>query len=174
MDRNKQVFTVALTSMIGLLAGCHRGADGSLDPKGTFYPLDLALACDQSTPSPSRSEYPARDVANADGNVCVERNSGTDSLNISKIEILEDPALREPVYEVQFHVDRKDQGRMEKCMAKAMRSHRALTYIVHGSVVAQAFVMGPPENGVITMGGYDSVDEARVVAERFEEPLRHQ
>ena len=171
MDKHKQVFTVVLVCMIALLVGCHRGAGGSLELKGTFSPFDLALACDESTPFPLRSEYPARDGANADGNVCVERNSGANSLNISKIEICKDPAFREPVYEIQFHMDRNDQARMERSMTKAMQPHRTLVYVVRGAVVARAVVTGLPENGVVSMGGYESVAEAEVVAKRFEVPV---
>lgn len=80
--------------MIGLLAGCNRGADGSLDLKGTFYSLGLALVCDQSMPFPLRSEYPARDDVNAHGDVCVERNSGANSLSLTKINIHKDEAFQ--------------------------------------------------------------------------------
>ena len=170
LDKRKQAFTVALASMIWLLASCNRGGDGSRDLKGTFYPLDLALACDKSTPSPLRSEYPARDSVNAYGNVCVERNSVANSLNLSKIKIHRDEAFREPVYEIQLHVESKDLGRMEKGLIEAIRLHRTLVFVVHGSVVAQASLMDLPKDGVITMGGYSSVDDAKTAAARFEMP----
>lgn len=62
---------------------------------------------------------------------------------------------------------------MKKSMIKAIWSKRALAHVVHGAVVTQAFVMGLPEDGVISMGGYDSVGEAKAVAERFEVSLQH-
>jgi hypothetical protein len=172
VETRKLAFTVGLVSMILLLASCNRGADGSSDLKGTLYPLDLAVACDQSTPSPVRSEYPERDSANAYGSVCVERNSVANSLSLSKIEIHRDEAFREPVYEIQIQVDQKDQRRMEEGMIKAVRSRRPVVFVVHGSVVAQAFVMELPKDGVISMGGYSSVDEAKTAAARFELPLQ--
>jgi hypothetical protein len=172
VGKRKQVFTVALVSMIWLLASCNRGADGSSDLKGRLYPLDLAMACDQSTPSPVRSEYPERDSENAYGSVCVERNSVANSLSLSKIGIHRDEAFREPVYEIQLHIDRKDQRRMEEGMIKAVRSRRPVVFVVHGSVVARAFATGLPKDGVITMGGYDSVDEAKKAATRFELPAQ--
>jgi hypothetical protein len=173
VDKRKQVFTVALVSMTWLLASCNRGADGSGDLKGMLYPLDLAMACDQSTPPPVRSEYPERDSENAYGSVCVERNSVANSLSLSKIGIHRDEAFREPVYEIQLHIDRKDQRRMEEGMIKAVRSRRPVVFVVHGSVVARAFATDLPKDGVITMGGYDSVDEAKAAAARFELPLQH-
>jgi len=173
VDKRKQAFTVALASMMWLLASCSRGAGASHDLKGAFYPLDLVLVCDQSTPSPLRSEYPARDSVNAYGNVCVERNSVANALNLSKIEIHRDEAFREPVYEIQLHVDRKDQGRMEKGLIEAIRSHRTLVFVVHGSVIAQASLINLPKDGLITMGGYSSVVDAKTIAARFEMPPQH-
>ena len=71
----KLVLALAIL-VTSLLTGCGREHDGTLDIKGAFHPLDLALTCDQSTPSPVRSQFPARDSENAFGTVCIERNSG--------------------------------------------------------------------------------------------------
>jgi hypothetical protein len=172
VDKRKLAFTIALTPMIWLLTSCSRNADGAHDLKGTFYPLDLALTCDQSTPSPVRSEYPARDSENAVGTICIERNSGTIALSISKIDIHRDEAFHDPVYEVQFHIDQKDRQRMEAAMSKAVQTHRMIAFVVHGAVVAQAAVMDPPKDGVIMMGGYDNVKEAGIVAARFKAPTQ--
>lgn len=173
VDKRKQAFSVALVSMIWLLASCNRAADGSHDLKGSFYPLDLLLVCDDSTPSPLKTEYAARDSGNAYGNVCVERNSVANAVNLVKIDIHRDGAFRDPVYEVQLYVDPKDQGRMEAGMIKAIRSHRSLSFVSNGSVVAQAFLMGLPKDGVISMGGFSSVDDAKAAAVRFEAPPQH-
>ena len=150
--------------------GCSRNSDETHDLKGTFYPLDLALTCDQSTPSPLRSEYPVHDVENAVGTDCIERNSGVNAVTISEVDIHRDNVFRDPVYEIHFHIDQKDWGRVDAMMSKAMRSHRFLAEIVNGAVVARAVVMNLPPEGVIEMGGYDSAKEAEVMASRFEVP----
>lgn len=170
MNQRSWAFTAVLTSMIWLLASCGRGGDGAHDLQGRLYPLDLALTCNQSTPSPLRSDYPASDFGSGLGKACVERHSGADALRISKIDIHRDKAFRDPVYEVQLHIDPKDRKRMEKAMSKAVRSRRTLALMVHGVVVARALVTNLPRNGVIMMGGYLSVKEAEAIGARFEAP----
>lgn len=152
------------------VSGCSRSSDETHDLKVAFYPLDLALTCDQSTPSPLRSGYPVHDVENAVGTACIERNSGVNAVTISKIDIHRDNAFRDPVYEIHFQIDQKDWERVDAVMRKATQSHRFLAEIVHGAVVARASVITPPQAGVIEIGGYDSVEEAEVMASRFEVP----
>jgi hypothetical protein len=135
--------------------------------KGTFYPVDLALTCDESTPIPVRNEYLARDSENAFGNACVERNSGATGLSISKIDIIQDKAFREPIYEVRIHVDQRDQRRLYATMLKAARLRRTLAFVVHEAVVSQGLVTDAPKDGVIMIGGFGSVKEAEAVAARF-------
>lgn len=172
VDKGKLVFAVALNSMALLLNGCGRVGDAPHDLKGPFYPLDLALTCDESTPSPLRSDFPERDSGTAVGDVCIERNSGASALGITKIDIHRVEAFRAPVYEIWLHIDRKDQRRMEKAMGRAIRPRRFLAYMVHGQVVAQALVADIPKDGVIMMGGYDSVREAEMFGARFEVPTQ--
>ncbi|GAB3784501.1 hypothetical protein [Dyella agri] len=168
MGMRKQAFTVAMGLMICLLIGCGRDVGMAHDSTVTFYPLGLELVCDQSTPSPLRTDYPVRDVENAVGTDCIERNSGADALTISEGNIYRNKAFSEPLYEIHFHIDRKDWKRVDAVMSKAMQTRRSLAFIVNGSIVARAFVTSVPKEGVIEMGGYGSVKEAEVVVSRFE------
>jgi len=150
--------------------GCSRSSDETHDLKAAYYPLDLALTCDQSTPSPLRSEHPVHDMENAFGTSCTERDSGVNAVTISEIDIHRNAAFRDTVYEIHLHIDQKDWRRVDATMSKAMQSRRILAYVVNGAVVAHAVVMGVTHDGDIEMGGYDSVKEAEVMASRFEIP----
>jgi hypothetical protein len=171
VNTQKQNLAIVLMSMIWLLASCGQGADGSHDRKNVFYPLDLALACDQSTPTPLRNQYPVRDSDGAFGNECAERDAGVAALSIARIEIRQNERFREPLYEVWLRIDGKDQKRLLAFMSKAVQSHRMLLFVVHGAVVSRASVMGLPPDGVITLGGYTSVEEAEAAAARFGAPV---
>jgi hypothetical protein len=150
--------------------GCSSKSNDTHKLKATFYPLDLALTCDESTPSPLRSEYPAHDAEKVVGTACIERNSGVNAVTISAIAINRDDAFRDPVYEIILHFDPKDWRRVDATMRKALQSRRSLAYMVQGGVIARAFVMSLTQEGVIYMGGYDSVREAEAMASRFEIP----
>ena len=58
-------------------------------------------------------------------------------------------------------------------MIKAVQSRRLLGVVSHGSVVARALVMDLPKDGVISLGGFGSVDAAKAAAARFEVPAQH-
>ena len=173
VDKRKRAFSVALASMIWLLASCNRVADESPVLKGPFYALDFDLVFDDSTPDPLKTECAARDSENAYGNVCVERNSVANAVNLTNIDMHRDDAFRDPVYEVQLHVAPKDQRRMEMGMIKAVQSRRLLGVVSNGSVVARALVMDLPKDGVISLGGFGSVDAAKAAAARVEVPAQH-
>jgi hypothetical protein len=157
-----------LMSATWLLSGCGRESGGAHPLNGAFYPLDLALICDQSTPSPLRNERPARDGDTAFGNICVERDSGPSALRITNIDIYKEQNFDPPIYEVRLFIGDKDRNLMEKAASEALHSRRPLAFMVHGSVVAQAAVMGLPKSGMIVVGGFGSAKEANAMAARFE------
>lgn len=97
----------------------------------------------------------------------MERHSGAESLKISEIEFGKDPMFHGAVYEIRIHIDPADQPRMRSSMAKAMESHRPLAFMVHGTLVSQAWVTNMPQDGTVFMGGYGSADEAEAAAARF-------
>ncbi|AND68943.1 hypothetical protein ATSB10_14890 [Dyella thiooxydans] len=99
---------------------------------------------------------------------------GADALQVTQIDIERNAAFEEPVYELKIRIDPKSQTRLDASMRRAMDAHRALAFLVNGSVVFQTLVMGLPKDGVISLGGFSSKQEAEAAAAPFKAPPSRQ